>query len=119
MTTIVYPRTYRVTYREDWLPQPAETLAAMHDSGKPPERSPIKIIDVDCHVSITDQHFMHFSIIKRFDVTRDVPVWLHKVSIPYVNVLFCELVRDDSDHAVPQEALDLDVLHQRTQGRSE
>lgn len=98
-----YPRSYRVTYMERRRP-----VMEMHndhilanDAAAQPDP---KVRVIDCHLTWTDPHFMHFSIMKRLSEENGNPVWLHVVSIPFDLVLFVELVRDDSDHTVPLRA---------------
>lgn len=119
MSAFVYPRTYRLTYLSDSAAiAQLKGLTAVHEGKEIPLREE-STRDFDCHAHRNDPHFVHFSVIKRFDETRDVPIWLNIFSIPWERVVSVELVRDDSDHAVPQNALDLEELHARTNGIAE
>ena len=115
---IVYPRTFRVTYREDWAQNPIERLVDAHSDDdrtgmskvSEPMRPPLVTRDVNCHTYRTDSAFVHFSIIKRYDEQREIPVWMNVLSIPYGLVSRVELIHDDAEKMVPMQAVDLNEL---------
>jgi hypothetical protein len=104
---IVYPRTYRITYLPRRVP-----IMDVHDEGHAMTQEKVEPIvrEIACHATREGPHFFHISIIKRYDTEHDTPVWLNVLSVPFDLLISCELVKDDSDHAVPMDALDLDQL---------
>lgn len=115
MADLTYPRTYRLTYLPHrWRNPMLDMAKAVHEGTEPPEIEPL-VKAFECHAHRTDGHFVHFAVIKRFDQVRNVPVWLNIFSIPWERVVMVELIRDDSEHAVPLNAADLEeLLHPST-----
>ena len=105
---VVYPRTFRVVYAQNPVPQFAVSPDHGHAETVPPAKEITE--EIDCHCTRVDGYFLHFAIIKRYDERRDIPIWMYRKSIPIGLVRSVEMIHDESAHAVPMEAMDLDKL---------